>query len=160
MKKTILLAVISGLLVAVAWWLFHAHNFRQENMVRFESAMTEGLLQGIIKEGDAETPRYYFVAFGEERTDPSRLFIAQFASHVPPVRVGSSAFMLRNGQWQETASGQAGVIVQILRVKNIKAGIGEAVVVFPNLAADQNRFKYRMIEQAGHWSIKYKLPTR
>ncbi len=155
MKMPLIIALILGLVAAGVWWLYAAnHHSRQENMVEFESDTTEGLLRVIIQELDAENPRFYFIAFGKEGTDPSRLFIARFASHVPSVRVASAAFTLRNGKLQETASGRSGETIQIIRVKKIKDGIAEGLVRFANLPAGQNQFTYRIAEEDGKWILK------
>jgi len=127
-------------------------------MAEFETDLTETLVRGIIQEMDAGQPKYYYVAFGEERTDPSRLFMAQFAGHIPPTRGISSAFNKRNGQLVETAHARTGVIIQIIRFKKIDAETVDVLVQFPNQPVGENRFVYRMSCQAGKWSIQRHLP--
>lgn len=159
MKKYLIMALVLGLPMAVGGWLLlRPHHPRQENMEKFETDITAGLLQGIIQETDADKPRYYYVAFGEERTDPSRLFIARFASHFPPVRGISSAAMLRDGQWQETSSARIGVIIQIIRVKKNRDDTFEALVRFPKQPAGQNRLRYRLVQNHGQWRVQYHVP--
>jgi hypothetical protein len=154
MKKTIIIALVLGLLAAGGWWLLAArHNSRQANMEKFESDLTENLVDEIMQENDAVKPQRYFLAFGEERTDPSRLFIARFARHFPPVRGISSSVMTRNGQVTETANGRAGVFIQILRVKKNLSGTFDVLVAFPKLPAGENRFVYRMANDNGKWSL-------
>ena len=167
MKRILIIAaLVLGLFASGGWLWFHGRDARQANMVAFESDVTESLIQGIMQEMDADQPKFYFVGFGREKTDPSRLFIARFATHVPQVRGASSAFMKRNGHLMETSSGRTGVTIQILRLKPIKAsqdnggGGVEALVVFPKSPADENRFNYRLVQDGGKWVIKYKLATK
>ena len=162
-KRSVIITLSAGLAVIgmiTGWWLFHAGESRSGNMVKFESDLTEGLLLGIMKEMDEDKPKFYFIAFGKERTDPSRLFIARFAGHFPQVRGLSSAFTMHNGQLLETASGHIGVAVQILHLKENQNGTDDALVVFPKLPEGQNRFTYRLTEEAGRWTVKFKLPAK
>jgi hypothetical protein len=159
MKKAIIIVIILGALVLAAGWLVvHSHHTRKSNMVEFETDLTETLVRGIIQEMDAGQPKYYYVAFGEGRTDPSRLFMARFASHIPPTRGISSAYDTRNGQVTETAHARLGVIIQIVRFKKIDEETMDVLVQFPNQAAGENRFAYRLSSQGGKWSIQRRLP--
>ena len=159
MKKATI-AISLGILAVVTWWLLaHSHHSRKSNMAEFETDLTETLVRGIMQEMDGAQPKYYYVAFGEERTDPSRLFIARFASHIPPTRGISSAFDKRNGQVVETAHARMGVIIQIVRFKKIDAETMDVLVQFLNQPAGENRFAYRMSGQGGKWSIQRHLPV-
>jgi len=152
--------MVFGMMVAGGWWLLtHTHNPRRANMAEFETDMTEALMRGIMQELDAGQAKFYFVAFGEERTDPSRLFIARFAAHFPPVRGISSAFTRRNGQVIETAHAQIGVIIQVIRIKKIDAETFDVLVQFPKSPAGGNRFAYRMADDGGKWNIQRRLPV-
>jgi hypothetical protein len=159
MKKTWIIALFLGLLVAAGGgWFIHGHDARRANREAFETDLTEGLVQGIMQEMDADGPKFYFLAFGAEQTNPSRLFIARFARHFPPVRGIASAFMLRNGKMVETAGGRAGVVIQIIRCKKIGPGTADLRVVFPKLPAGGNRFVYRLTDTGGKWTIQSRQP--
>jgi len=160
MKNALFIVLILGLVAGGGWWFVSARDARHANMVTMENAATEALLQAIIRENDAPQPKFYFVGFGTPPTDPSRLFLARFATHVPPVRGTSSATTVRNGLVQETASGRTGVVIQVIYFKKIKAGTFDLQVRFPKLATGPNQFTYRMIQNGTEWGIKYKVPSR
>jgi hypothetical protein len=85
--------------------------------------------------------------------------MARFAGHAPPVRGISSAYTRRNGQTQETAHAQTGVIIQLARIKKIDATTFDVLVRFPNQPAGDNRFAYRMADDTGKWGIQRRLPV-
>jgi hypothetical protein len=160
MKKALIIMLVLGGLLAGGGWLWgRAHDPRRANMAEFETDMTEALVRGIMQELDADQAKFYFVAFGEGRTDPSRLFIARFAAHFPPVRGISSAFTRRNGQMLETAHARTGVIIQVVRIKKINAGTFDVLVQFPKEPAGESRFAYRMADAGGKWGIQRRLPV-
>jgi hypothetical protein len=161
MKKIVLIMLLAVLVVAGGggWWLYSPHDPRRANMVEFESDMTAGLLRGIIQDLDADQPKAYFVAFGEARTEPSRLFMARFAGHNPPVRGISSSFTTRNGQVVETARARTGVFIQILYCKQVTPGTFDVLVLFPKLPEGENRFTYRVFDKGGVWTILRRAPA-
>jgi hypothetical protein len=144
--------------VAAGWWLHLTHDPRRANMAAFESDMTEGLLRGIIQELDAGQPKAYFVSFGAAQTDPSRLFMARFGGHNPPVRGLSSSFTLRDGQRVETARARTAVFIQILRCQQFSPETFDVLVLFPKLPDGENRFTYRVFNQSGNWTILRRVP--
>ena len=161
MNKSVLILLMAGLLAAGVggWWFHSPHDARRVNMEAFESEMTAGLLRGIIQELDADQPKAYFVAFGEARTEPSRLFMARFAGHNPPVRGIASSFTMNNGQEMETTRARTGVFIQILHCQQVTPGTFDVLVLFPKLPDGENRFTYRMFNQGGDWTILRRSPA-
>jgi hypothetical protein len=160
MKKTVIITLILGMIISgVGWWkLHHARIPRRANVVEFESDMTEALLRGIFQELDASKPSVYFVAFGETQTAPGSAFIARFADHRPPVRSLVSSTMPANGMTIETATGRAGVIIQIISFKEFISGTFDVRVSFSNLPPGHVRFVYRVSNVTGEWKIKSRKP--
>jgi hypothetical protein len=160
MSKSILILCLAGILTAVGvgWWLHARHNPRAANMAEFENDVTDGLLRGIIQEQDADQPKAYFVSFGADQTDPSRLFMARFGGHNPPVRGISSSFTLQGGQRVETARARTAVFVQVLRCRQFSPGTFDVLVLFPKLPDGENRFTYRVSNQSGDWTILRRVP--
>jgi hypothetical protein len=160
MKITRLILLLIAILAAVGGRaLMHIHHPRPVNPVAFETDLTQGLVQGIIKELDADGPKVYFLTFGEIWAEPSPDFIARFAGHFPPVRGFESSVHTPNGLILDTASGQPGVIIQILRFKPVIPGTCDVWVTFPNRPAGPKQFTYRMFDYAGAWTIKSRLPS-
>lgn len=147
MKKTLVLTLIFWVLAVGGWWLLGpAHLERHAYVLGFESDQTEALVNRIIQEGDADGPKGYLLTFGDNEIEPSRLFIARFARHDPPVHgLGKSG------------AGPEAVVIQVLRLQKINPGTVDALVQFPNQPAGQNRYTYRLLDQDGVWAVKWRL---
>jgi len=152
MKTPSLIIAVAALLAvaAVGWWeLAGPHDARRANILAFETDPTEGLVNGIIQALDADSPKWYLLTFGEAQTEPSRLFIARFARHYPPMHgLGRSG------------NGRGAVIIQVERLQRVNDTTLDAVVQFPGEPDDQNRFTYRLTSNGGAWTIKWRLPAR
>jgi len=143
-----------ALLTAVTWGgLAHFRHHQPVALAEFETDLTEGLVQGIIKELDADGPKVYFLTFGEVWAEPSPDFISRFAGHFPPVRGFESSVHTPNGLILDTASGRPGVIIQILRMKPVIPGTCDVWVTFPNRQTSPRAITYRVFDQDGAWTI-------
>jgi len=160
MKLTLRILLSLALLAAVVWWgRAHFRHSQPVAVAEFETDLTEGLVQGIIKELDADGPKVYFLTFGEVWAEPSPDFIARFAGHFPPVRGFESSVHTPNGLILDTASGRPGVIIQILRIKPVIPGTSDVWVTFPNRQSAPKDVTYRMFDNSGTWTIKSRLPS-
>jgi hypothetical protein len=145
---SLILAVVALLAVgAGGWWgLGRTHDARRANILAFETDPTEALVNGIIQTLDADGSKWYLLAFGENQTEPSRLFIARFARHYPPVHgLGPSG------------NSRGAVIIQVERLQQVNNTTVDALVRFPEAPDDQNRFTYRLTNESSVWSIKWRL---
>ncbi len=161
MKKAVIITLVFAVVVvSLGWWKFHhAKNPRHANVSEYESDMTAGLLHIIFQELDSRHPPVYFIAFGEARTEPSYSFITQFAGHHPPVRSFTAAVSTPNGLVLETATGRAGVIIQIISFKEFVTGTFDILVALSNQPPGHDRFTYRIFNNGGDWILRSRKPA-
>jgi len=152
MSKNLIITALMALLAlaGTGWWgLARPHDARRVNILAFETAPTEGLVNGIIQALDADGPKWYLLTFGDAQTEPSRLFMARFARHYPPVHgLGRSG------------NDRGAVIIQVERLQRVNDTTVDALVCFPGEPDYQNRFTYRLTNDGSAWTIKWRLPTR
>jgi len=145
----VVIAIVAILALGGWWWLARPHDARRANLLAFETDATADLVNGIMQALDADGPKWYLLTFGEAQTEPSRLFIARFARHYPPMHgLGRSG------------NGRGAVIIQVERLQRVNDTTLDAVVQFPGEPDDQNRFTYRLTSNGGAWTIKWRLPAR
>jgi hypothetical protein len=148
------LALIGGL-----WRGHHPAHPAPVNASIYETDMTEGLVRGFLPECAACGQGVCFLAFGEGTTSPSRTFIARFAGSRPVVRSCGSAVSPLTGKYFETATGRPGLVIRIIRFKEIIPGTFDVLVGFSNLPPGHDRFTCRISNLAGEWVIKSRKPA-
>ena len=150
----LILVVLGG---GLSWWR-HAKIPPRVNASEYESDMTEGLVRGVVRELGTGAPPVCFLAFGEGRTPPSSAFIARFANTYPAVRSSSSAASPPIGQYFQFSNGRPGLIVRIIRFREITPTAYDAVVSFSNLPAGRDHYLYRVVNQGGDWVVLSRKP--
>lgn len=149
--------VIGLLLAAVAcgiWWRLDSRRPPQVNALEYESDMTEGLVRGVLKELGGNAPAVCFVSFGEGHTPPSPAFVNRFSTCRPQVRSSGSSVAPPIGKIFEISTGKRGLIIQIIKFRQIIPGCFDVVVAFSNLPPGHDQFVYRVVNEGGDWRIK------
>jgi len=143
-----------GVLLGVGcwWWRPPAHPVVTASL--YETDMVAGLVREILTELKPPVPPVCFLAFGEGGTPPSRDFIARFAGSEPAVRSCNSAAMPPTGQFIETSTGRPGLVVHVIRFKQISPETYDVWVAFSNLPAGHDRFRYRISGAGESWTVK------
>jgi hypothetical protein len=153
MKKAAIIALVLGIVAAgVVWRMHHARTPHPVEVAGFESDMTEGLLRGIFPE--LKNASVCFVAFGEDKTEPSWAFITRFADSHPPVKSFKSSVFPPGGKILEVSTGRVGVIIQIISFKEFIPGTFDVLVALSTMPPGHDRFVYRVSNATGEWIIK------
>lgn len=158
MRRLVILMLVASLVAGVVWWLHRPSHPGPVNASLFETDMVEGLVRGILPDIAANTSMC-FLAFGDGTTSPSRAFIARFADSRPSVRSCGSAVSPPIGKYFETSSGKPGLIVHVIRFREIIPGTFDVWVGFSNLPPGHDQFIYRIANLAGEWKIKSRKPA-
>jgi len=159
MWRAIIIVILSAAVAGGVWWWHHPTHPAPVNASIYETDMTEGLLREILAGLERPVPSVCFLAFGDGGTSPSREFIARFAGSQPAVRSYESAAAPPTGQFFETATGRPGLVVHIIRFREVVPGTFDVVVSFSNLPAGHDEFTYRIGHVTGEWKIKSRKPA-
>jgi hypothetical protein len=153
--------VILGLALMVAgglWWRHRAAHPPPVNASIYETDMTEHLVRLILVEVRPTAPPVCFLAFGEGGTPPSQQFLARFFGSQPAVRSYGSAAAPPIAKYFEVSTGKPGLVIHVIRFKEIIHGTFDVLVAFSNLPAGHDRFTYRVSELGGEWTLKSRTP--
>jgi hypothetical protein len=153
MRSILICAGLGLLLISGLWWWHRPSHPAPVKAAVFETDMVEGLVRGLLAEMKPTAPPICFLAFGEGTTSPSAAFIERFAGSRPAVRGCGSATMPPVGRQFEISTGQPGLIIHIVRFKEIIPGSFDVVVSFSNLPEGRDHFTYRIICAGGKWRI-------
>jgi hypothetical protein len=159
MRRAVIVIVL-GLALAggFRWWHAPAHP-PPVNASLYETDMTKGLVRDVLAELKPPLPPVCFLAFGDGTTPPSPEFIQRFADRQPAVRSCGAAVAPPIGRYFELTTGRPGLVVHIIRFKEIIPGTFDVDVSFSNLPAGHDRFTYRVSNLAGEWKIKGRKPA-
>ena len=156
----LILALVLVLAGGGFWWRQHSKHPPPVNASEFESDMTEGLLRNVLREFNAAETSVCFVAFGEGRTPPHRAFIARLADCTPEVQscgVAESPPIIE--KYFDKSTGRPGVIIHIVKFRQIIPGLFDVVVAFSNLPPGHDRFTYRIAQVGGEWLVRSRKPN-
>ncbi len=159
-KRVIMLTLltVAGVVLGYGWWQ-HARLPPRVSASEFENDMTAGLMRGVLRElATNRPPAVCFLAFGEGQTPASEGFVARFRGSYPALRSSGSSVSPPIGQYFEVSNGRPGLIVRMVRLKQISSYSFDVVVAFSNLPEGRNRFLYRVSNQGGNWVITNRKP--
>ena len=158
--SVLLLAVIGLGFAGFGWWRSH-HPVHPPhvNAAEYESDMTEALVRGILDQLDAKAPHTCFLAFGEGLTPPGSDFLARFKGARLTVRTCHAAVAPPNGKYYDIISGQEGLMLHVLKIKEFIALHYDVTVSLSNLPAGHNLFIYRIGNLGGDWKIESCKPA-
>ena len=142
------------------WWLHHSERPPQVNAAEYETDMTEGLLRAVLREFEGTGTGLCFLAFGEGPTRPSRPFIARFDGTTPALQSCGAAESPPNlGKYFDKGNGMPGVLIEVVKFKEITPDGFDVVVAFSHLPAGQDRFTYRVSRIGGEWIVRNRKPA-
>jgi hypothetical protein len=154
MRRALVLAGL-GLLLAGGLWGWHRPSHPAPVKASlYETDMVEGLIRGLLTELNPPVPPVCFLAFGDGTTPPSAAFVSRFADSHPGVRSCNSAALPPVGRQFEVSTGQPGLVIHIIRFKEVLPGSFDVLVRFSNLPNGQDRFTYRISSVGGEWKIE------
>lgn len=159
MRRLFIVLMVGLALAGGAWWLHRPAYPAPVNASRYENGMVEGLVRGILPELATNRMPVVFLAFGDGTTPPSQAFIARFAGSRPEVRSCGSSVNPPTGQYFEVSTGKPGMLVHVIRFKQIIPGAFDVIVRFSNLPAGHDQFAYRISDLTGQWTIESRKPA-
>jgi hypothetical protein len=159
MRKIILMLGLVAILAGGLWGLLHSTHPAPVKASLYETSLTESLVRNILDELKTNAPPLCFLAFGEGVTPPSPHFIRQFAGSRPAVRSGQYAAASPTGQYVDYMTGQPGVILRIIRLKQLDPNTFEVLVGFSNRPPGQDRFLYRVCKVGSRWTLIGRKPV-
>ena len=157
MRRAIIAVGLGLALAGSFWWLRPPAPPPRVNASLYETDMTEGLVRGILSELKPPVPPVCFLAFGEGFTPPSQTFLSRFAGNRPPVRSCDYA-VSAIGKNFEVSTGRPGLMVHVIRFKQIIPGTFDVWVALSNLPPGHDHFVYRVSHAIGEWKIESRQP--
>ncbi|HTB82085.1 MAG TPA: hypothetical protein VK742_00390 [Candidatus Sulfotelmatobacter sp.] len=152
--RLFVIVILCALLAAGGvYWLRGPTHPPMVNAGLYENDMVAGLVRRLLTKLAPPLPSVCFLAFGDGTTPPDPRFIARFAGCNPPVRSCGSAAMPPINQFFDTRTGRRGLVIHIVRFKEIKPGIFEVQVSFSNLTPGHDQFIYHVTELSGDWVV-------
>lgn len=158
--SVLLLATIGLVFLGLGWWRSH-HTVHPPpvNTVEYESNMTEALVRGILDKLESNAPRTCFLAFGDGLTPPSRNFLARFQGARLNVRSCHYAVNPSSGKYYDIITGQEGLMLHVIKIKEYISGTFDVVVSLSNLPAGHDHFRYRILNIGGEWKTESCKPA-
>jgi hypothetical protein len=158
MKWAIIIVALGLALAGGYWWRRPPAHPPPVEAFLYETDMNESLIRHILAEMEPPLPSVCFLAFGEGGTPPSREFIARFAGTQPAMRSYQSASGPPTGQFFETSTGKPGLLVHIVRFKEVAPETFEVLVQFSNLPAGHDQVLYRLAQVDNAWVVQGSHP--